>query len=178
MWILCRNRKQLYFTLNLGVLLFCVQHFSLHLNPFLLTCWIFEASPLGKTEPVSILTVKKNDSAIPTARLSMVSKANTVAFCTGCLPVSPVVRIISTETSITWFHACKLWQQRCIRKGGIIYKGVTARGCMSKKAGSRICVFGRRMISQSSEVPPQTVFVWAVRMLLKISEKDGTEEGS
>lgn len=117
-------------------------------EPLSLICWTCEASPLGKTEPASILTVKKNDSAIPTARLSMVSKANTVAFRTGCLPVSPVVRIISTETSITWFHACKLWQQRCIRKGGIVFEGVTAGGCLSKKAGSRIRVFWRSMISQ------------------------------
>lgn len=115
---------------------------------FSLICWTFEVSPLGKTEAASILTVKKNDSAIPTAGLSVVSKANTVAFRTGCLPVSPVVRIISTETSITWFHACKLWQQRCIRKGGIAFEGVTAGGCLSKKAGSRLCVFWRSMISQ------------------------------
>lgn len=143
-------------------------------KPFPLIYSAFEASPLGKTQPVSILTVKKNDSAIPATRLSMVSKANTVAFRTGCLPVSPVVRIISTETGITWFHACKLWQQRCIRKGGI-FKGTTPGGCMSKKAGSRLCMLWRSMLSQQSEVPSQTVFVWSVRILLKTRKKTGTE---
>lgn len=95
MRILGRNGKQLYFILNGGVLLFGVHQFSLFLSllPNLPVLW-------GK-QPASILTVKKNDSAIPTTGLSVVSKANTVAFRAGCLPVSPVVRIISTETSIT-----------------------------------------------------------------------------
>lgn len=34
------------------------------------------------------------------------------------------------------------------KEGGTVFEGVTAGGCLSRKAGSRICVFWRSMISQ------------------------------
>lgn len=45
-------------------------------------------------------SVKEDDPAIATTGLGVIPEANTVTLSTGCLPVLPVIRIVSTEASI------------------------------------------------------------------------------
>lgn len=56
--------------------------------------------PLVMPLAPNILTVKEDNPAVPTAGLCVVPEADTIALGAGCLPVLPVVRIISTEAGI------------------------------------------------------------------------------
>lgn len=56
--------------------------------------------PLVMPLAPNILTVKEDNPAVPTAGLRVVPEADTIALGAGCLPVLPVVRIISTEAGI------------------------------------------------------------------------------
>lgn len=45
-------------------------------------------------------SVKDDDSAITATGLGVIPETDTVAFSTGCFPIPPVIRIVSTEASI------------------------------------------------------------------------------
>lgn len=45
-------------------------------------------------------SVKEDDPAIAPTGLGVIPEADAVALSTGCLPVLPVIRIVSTEASI------------------------------------------------------------------------------
>lgn len=60
-----------------------------------------QGSPyLGQYRAGGILTVKEDDPAIAPTGLGVIPEADAVALSTGCLPVLPVIRIVSTEASI------------------------------------------------------------------------------
>lgn len=67
---------------------------------------------LGQRRARSILTVKDDDPAVAPTGLGVVPEANTAALSTGCLPVLPVIRVVSTEARVARLYPGKLPQQR------------------------------------------------------------------
>lgn len=63
---------------------------------------------LGQQRAQGILTVKEDDPAVAATGLGVIPEADAVALGAGCLPVLPVIRIISTEASIAGLHPGKL----------------------------------------------------------------------
>lgn len=59
-----------------------------------------------------ILTVEEDDPAVATTGLGVIPEADAVAFSADCLPILPVVGIVSTEASVARLHPGKLPQQR------------------------------------------------------------------
>ena len=63
---------------------------------------------LDSTGPGSILTVEDDDPAIAPTGLGVVPEADAAALSTGCLPVLPVIRVVSTEASVARLYPSKL----------------------------------------------------------------------
>jgi len=63
---------------------------------------------LDSTGPGSILTVEDDDPAIAPTGLGVVPEADAAALSTGCLPVLPVIRVVSTEASVARLYPGKL----------------------------------------------------------------------
>ena len=55
---------------------------------------------LGQQRAQGILTIKEDDPAITATGLGVIPETDAVALGAGCLPVLPVIRIVSTEASI------------------------------------------------------------------------------
>lgn len=168
MRILGRNGKQLDFIPNGGVLLFGVQQFSLFWA-FSLICWTCEASPLGKNWACFNTYCQKEWLCRPHRRAECGLQSK---HC--CIPYWLPPRISSSQD---YFHRNKHNPIPCLQtlttkmhKEGrnSIWRSDSRRLFEQESWQQDLCVLEKYDYSEES---PQAVFVWAVRMLLKIGGK-------